>query len=74
MPVLHLGDSMNSRSEYFKDLIADCIQAVDEIGVSEEHRGTIIAALIQSDSYNGLRKATLQAMSPTFVMQRGDKA
>jgi|TARA_R110000868_G_scaffold67494_2_gene200272 hypothetical protein len=74
MPVLYLGDSMNSRSEYFKDLIADCIQAVDEIGVTEEYRGTIIAALIQSDSYNGMRKAMLQAMNPTFVMQRGDRS
>ena len=69
MPVLYLGDSMNSRSEYFKDLIADCIQAVDEIGVTEEYRGTIIAALIQSDSYNGMRKAMLQALAA----QRGDK-
>ena len=60
---------MNSRSEYFKDLIADCIQAVDEIGVTEEYRGTIIAALIQSDSYNGMRKAMLQALAA----QRGDK-
>jgi len=25
-------------------------------------------------SYNGLRKAMLQAMHPSFVMQRGDKA
>ena len=74
MPVLHLGDSMNSRSEYFKDLIADCIHAVDEMGVTEEHQGVVIAALIQSDSYNGLRKAMLQAMHPSFVMQRGDKS
>lgn len=65
---------MNSRSEYFKDLIADCIHAVDQMEINEEHQGVVIAALIQSDSYNGLRKAMLQAMSPTFVMQRGDKA
>jgi metal-responsive CopG/Arc/MetJ family transcriptional regulator len=74
MPVLYLGDDMNSRSEYFKDLIADCIHAVDQMEINEEHQGVVIAALIQSDSYNGLRKAMLQAMSPTFVMQRGDKA
>jgi metal-responsive CopG/Arc/MetJ family transcriptional regulator len=74
MPVLYSGDSMNSRSEYFKDLIADCVQAVDDLGIDEEHQGAIIAALIQSDSYNGLRKAMLQAMHPSFVMQRGDKA
>ena len=64
---------MNSRSEYFKDLIADCVQAVDDLGIDEEHQGVVIAALIQSDSYNGLRKAMLQAMHPTFVMQRGDR-
>ena len=65
---------MNSRSEYFKDLITDCVQAVDDLGIDEEHQGAIIAALIQSDSYNGLRKAMLQAMHPSFVMQRGDRA
>ena len=65
---------MNSRSEYFKDLIADCVQAVDDLDINEEHQGVVIAALIQSDSYNGLRKAMLQAMHPSFVMQRGDKA
>ena len=61
MPVLYSGDSMNSRSEYFKDLIADCIHAVDQMEINEEHQGVVIAALIQSDSYNGLRKAMLQA-------------
>jgi hypothetical protein len=65
---------MNSRSEYFKDLIADCVQAVDDLGIDEEHQGVVIAALIQSDSYNGLRKALLQATHPSFVIQRGDKA
>jgi metal-responsive CopG/Arc/MetJ family transcriptional regulator len=74
MPVLYSGDSMNSRSEYFKDLITDCVHAVNELDIDEEHQGAIIAALIQSDSYNGLRKAMLQAMSPTFVMQRGDRS
>jgi hypothetical protein len=74
MPVLHSGDIVNSRLEYFKDLIADCAQAVDELGIEEEHQGVVIAALIQSDSYNGLRKALLQATHPSFVIQRGDKA
>lgn len=73
MPVLYFGDSMNSRSEYFKDLLIDCLEAVDEMGVAEAQQGVVIAALIQSDSCNGLRKAMLQAISPTFVMQRGDK-
>jgi hypothetical protein len=74
MPVLYLGDSMNSRTDYFNDLLSDCVQAVEALGIDEEHQGVVIAALIQSDSYNGLRKAMLQAMHPTFVMQRGDKA
>ena len=65
---------MFTRVEYYKDLLADCIDAVDQMEISEEHHGAIIAALIQSDSYNGLRKAMLQAMHPSFVMQRGDKA
>ncbi len=70
MPVLHLGDSMNSRSDYFKDLIVDCVDAVDELDIPLEQQGVIIAALIQSDSYNGMRKAMLQALAA----QRGDKA
>jgi len=74
MPVLYLRDIMISRTEYFKDLLADCTQAVDEMDITKEHQGVVIAALIQSDSYNGLRKAVLQAMSPTFVMQRGDRS
>ena len=65
---------MNSRTDYFSDLLSDCVQAVEALGIDEEHHGVVIAALIQSDSYNGLRKAMLQAMHPTFVMQRGDKA
>ena len=36
---------MNSRSEYFKDLIADCIHAVNELDIDEEHQGVVIAAL-----------------------------
>ena len=74
MPVLYLGDIMNSRAEYFKDLLVDCVEAVDEIGIDEDQQGVVIAALIQSDSYNGLRKAMLQATSPTFIMQRGDRS
>jgi hypothetical protein len=69
MPVLYLGDIMNSRAEYFKDLLVDCIDAVDEVGVAPEQQGIVIAALIQSDSYNGMRKAMLQAMA-----QRGDRS
>jgi hypothetical protein len=75
MPVLYLGDGMFTRVEYYKDLLADCIDAVDQMEISEEHHGAIIAALIQSDSYNGMRKAVLQAGGiPTGTLLRGDKA
>jgi hypothetical protein len=66
---------MFTRVEYYKDLLADCIDAVDQMEISEEHQGAIIAALIQSDSYNGMRKAVLQAGGiPTGTLLRGDKA
>ena len=61
---------MNSRVEYFQDLLFDCRIAVSEIGIKEDQQGVVIAALIQSDSYNGMRKAMLQALAA----QRGDKA
>jgi len=52
---------MSSRLDYFDDLLRDCLRAVHDVGIPEEHHGVVIAALIQSDSYNGLRKAMLQA-------------
>jgi hypothetical protein len=52
---------MSARQAYYEDLLEDCMNAVLEIGIPEEHQGVVIAALIQSDSYNGLRKAVLQA-------------
>ncbi len=48
-----------SRAEYFKDLIEDCEIAVHQY--PPDHRPLLIAALILSDSLNGLRKAMLQA-------------
>ena len=36
---------MNSRAEYFKDLLVDCVEAVDEIGITEDQQGVVIAAL-----------------------------
>ena len=47
-----------SRAEYFKDLLEDCHLAA--INYPREDRGVIMAALILSDSVNGLRKALLQ--------------
>lgn len=52
---------MSARQAYYEDLLEDCMNAVLETGVPEEQQGVVIAALIQSDSYNGLRKALLQA-------------
>jgi len=51
---------MGNRFAYFDDLLQDCIAAVNRIEVPEEHQGAVVAALIQSDSINGLRKALLQ--------------
>lgn len=50
-----------ARFEYFKDLLTDCIEAVVEMEIPEEQQGIVIAALIYSDSYNGMRKAVLQS-------------
>lgn len=54
---------MDSRSDYFKDLIVDAVEAVDELGIPADQQGAIIAALIESDSLNGVRKALLQALT-----------
>jgi hypothetical protein len=47
-----------SRSDYFKDLLNDCIAAVENY--PDYACPTLVAALIISDSINGLRKALLQ--------------
>jgi hypothetical protein len=76
MPGAHEGDSMSTRQAYFDDLLNDCLNAVEEARIPEEQQGVVMAALIQSDSYNGLRKALLQAhilrSQPQFVVG-GDK-
>lgn len=53
------------RREYFKDLLGDAIAVCDELEVDPEDQGAVIAALIQSDSLNGLRKAML---SPAYIL------
>lgn len=52
---------MQSRVEYFTDLLEDCLEAVAQTNLAPEDTSQAIAALILSDSYNGLRKALLQA-------------
>jgi len=51
---------MGNRFAYFDDLLQDCLKAVRDAHIPDEHQGAVIAALIQSDSINGLRKALLQ--------------
>jgi hypothetical protein len=52
---------MQSRVEYFVDLLEDCVEAVAQANLAPEDTSQAIAALILSDSYNGLRKSILQA-------------
>ena len=47
-----------SRAEYFKDLLEDCHIAAIEY--PKEDRAILMAALILSDSLNGIRKTLLQ--------------
>jgi hypothetical protein len=61
-----------SRSEYLRDLLEDCYAATAAAEIPHEHEGHVVAAMILSDSYNGLRKALLQVQAlrtqPPFVM------
>lgn len=51
-----------NRTEYFVSLLEDCTAAVDSVIKGDDAmRAAVVAALIISDSYNGLRKALLQA-------------
>jgi hypothetical protein len=50
------------RREYFKDLLKDCLDVCEELNIEPDDQGVVIAALIQSDSFNGMRKAL---MTPT---------
>ena len=51
---------MLSRTEYFRDLLEDCVIAARQAEIDNQDMGVVIAALVLSDSYNGLRKALLQ--------------
>lgn len=65
-----------ARTEYFQDLLEDCYAAASAAGVPADQEGSIIAAMILSDSYNGLRKAMLQVESvrqmPRFLVKGGE--
>lgn len=55
---------MNARREYLEDLLEDCLEAARRAGVAPGQEGAVVAALILSDSLNGLRKAVLQMPGP----------
>ena len=59
-----LGDDMTiARTEYFKDVLTDAEIALEQVGYSPEDHIPLLAALIMSDSFNGIRKAILQLPS-----------
>jgi hypothetical protein len=63
---------MSTRQFYFQDLLEDCMNAVLNMEIPEDQQGVVIAALIHSDSYNGLRKAALQAITHRGESKVGD--
>lgn len=56
-----------ARTEYLRDLLQDCKLACEQEGIHVDDQGVVIAAMILSDSINGLRKALL---TPAFVNAR----
>jgi len=52
---------MNARKMYFDELLNDAFSSAIDAGLEKD--AVIVAALILSDSFNGLRKALLQAAS-----------
>lgn len=62
-----------ARTDYFRDLLEDCYAATAAADVPPEQEGAVIAAMILSDSYNGLRKAMLQVetlrTAPRFLVK-----
>jgi hypothetical protein len=66
---------MSARQVYYEGLLLDCINAADSMNIPPQYQPVIIAAMIQSDSYNGLRKAILQAAGqqpPAREVKLGD--
>lgn len=52
---------MSTRKEYFDDLLQLCKDAARDAHIQPEDEAIVIAAMVLSDSLNGLRKALLQA-------------
>lgn len=53
------------RKEYFRDLLKDCQEICAEMGIDTKDQNAVIAALVQSDSVNGIRKALL---TPNYIV------
>ncbi len=51
---------MTPRSNYFCDLIDDCVSAAQSADVQPDERAFLIAALILADALNGVRKALVE--------------
>jgi hypothetical protein len=59
-----LGDDMTvARTEYFRAVLVDAETALEQIGYDPLDNIPLLAALIVSDSFNGIRKAILQLPS-----------
>lgn len=65
--------SMQSRIEYFTELLEDCVEAVAQANLAPEDTSLAIAALVLSDSYNGVRKAVLQAANTISSTRSPDR-
>jgi len=47
------------RQEYFLDLLKDCKEVCAQQNIDADDQAYVIAALILSDGFNGIRKALL---------------
>lgn len=52
------------RQQYFNELLRDCQEVCKQNDIAPEDEALIVAALIFSDSLNGIRKAML---TPTWL-------
>lgn len=55
----------NMRKIYFQELIKDCREICDEMGIEPKDQNAVIVALVFSDSLNGIRKALL---TPNYIV------
>lgn len=55
------------RREYMKDVLQDALAVCQDLQIEPEDVGAVVAALIESDSFNGIRKAM---MTPAYFVPR----